>query len=98
MVFIFHIQTKWHLHLPQWQQTSAMTQLYGKQHLPKISIGFKPKVTTTCHIQHPKMLAKIYSKIYTIYDIHANIWQKIPTKIIKNNIPHAPSKVGVMVR
>ena len=24
--------------------------------------------------------------------------KKIPTKIIKNNIPHTPTKVGVMVR
>ena len=24
--------------------------------------------------------------------------KKIPTKLIKNNIPHTPTKVGVMVR
>ena len=53
------------------------------------------------HLSHPtsKKLAKTYSKIkHTLYGIYANIWQKIPTKIIKNNIPHTPTKVGVMVR
>ena len=49
-------------------------------------------VTSNIQINWPNIVKN------TNYGKHANIWQKIATKIIKNNIPHTPAKVGVMVR
>ena len=70
-----------------WQITSA-------NNIQQLQINCDNNI---CYIQHPKKLAKhIQKKHY--YGKHANILQKIPTKITKNNIPHTPTKVGVMVR
>ena len=69
-----------------WQITSVKT-----------SNGSKPIVTTTSVTSNTQKVGQTYSKIQ--YMAYPPIFgKKFKTRIIKNNIPHTPTKVGVMVR
>ena len=104
------ISFKCGIHLPQTNKKVAITSAtMAKKHQPwhnHIANNIcqqHPVVANQLwqHPSHPTAKKKSWPNIFkknTTYGKHANIWLKIPTKIIKNNIPHTPTKVGVMVR
>ena len=95
---IFHKQTKkWLLHLPQWQKNishdTTTWQIISANNIQWLQTN----CDNICHIQYPRRAGQKYSK-NTIYGKYANIWLRNSNQNIKNNIPHTPTKVGVMVR
>ena len=90
-IWLFH-------HLPQWQKSPAISQPHGKEHLSITSSGSQnTSDNNICHNQHHKKLVKTYANNIKYWKICQHLAKIIPTKIniVKINIPHTPSKVGV---
>ena len=89
----------WLFHLPQWDKSLAISQPHGKEHLPITSSGSQNNSDSNiCHNQHHKKLAKTYTNKITHWHICQHLAKIVTSKIniVKINIPHTPSKVGVL--
>ena len=90
---------KWLFHLPQWQKnishTTTTWQITSANSIQWLQTNCDNNI---CHIQHQKSWPNIFKNTIQ-WQTCQHLAKTIPTKIIiKNNIPHTPSKVGVMVR